>query len=87
MGGGLIIMTAPGEFFITGIGMDVFLLPKDSTIRTAINTDDEGVFKDKVWVPLRRLNGDETHASTYDGTGVRLLENPDIQRVTLYQYK
>jgi hypothetical protein len=87
VGGGLIIMTGPGEYFITGKGIDVFFLPKDSTMHAGILTDDEGIFKDGEWQPQRRLNGDETHASTYDGTGVRLTEVVNIQRVTLYNYK
>ena len=87
VGGGLIVMTGPGEFYVTGKGSDLFFLPADSTMRTAINTVDEGVFNDGQWLPLMRLNGDETHASTYDGTGIRLLDQPDIQKVTLYNYR
>jgi hypothetical protein len=87
IGGGLIIMTGPEQYFITGQGLDLFFIPKDSTMRTGIVSDDEGIFKDEKWLPKRRLNGDETHASTYDGTGVRLLNEPDIQKVTLYNYR
>jgi hypothetical protein len=87
VGGGLIIMTGPGEYYITGKGMDIFFLPKDSSMRSGIDIVDEGIFKDGTWFPERRLNGDETHASTYDGTGIRLLDQPAIQRVTLYNYK
>jgi hypothetical protein len=87
IGSGLVIMTGPGEYFITGKDIDIFFLPKDSSMRTAINTVDEGLFKEREWIPKRRLNGDETHASTYDGTGVRLTHEINIQRVTLYNYK
>lgn len=85
--GGLIIMTGPEEYLITGRGLDVFFVPKDSTMRTGINTCDEGKFINGQWSPERRLNGDETHASTYDGTGIRLLDKANIQKVTLYKYK
>lgn len=87
VGGGLVILTGPGEYYITGKGMDIFFLPKDISVRAGINTCDEGSFKDGEWKPARRLNGDETHASTYDGTGIRLLDMPNIQKVTLYNYK
>ncbi len=87
LAGGLIINTGPDEYLVTGRGLDVFFLPKDSTMRAGINTCDEGKFKDGQWSPERRLNGDETHASTYDGTGVRLPDEPNIEKVALYKYK
>ncbi len=34
------------------------------------------------------LNGDETHASTFDGTGLKFPpDKVSIQKVTLYMYK
>jgi beta-galactosidase GanA len=93
--GGLIINTGPQEFIVAGRALDVLFLPKDSlpavkaeSFRLAVNTVDEGSFTDGKWVPERRLNGDETHASTWSGTGVKLRsDKAGIQRITLYQYK
>jgi hypothetical protein len=57
-------------------------------MRAAVNAVDEGSFKDGKWVSERRLNGDETHASTSSGTGVKLPNNKmSIQKISLYRYK
>jgi hypothetical protein len=49
---------------------------------------DEGTFKDGKWISERRLNGDETHASTSSGTGVKLPNHKvSILRISLYRYK
>jgi hypothetical protein len=86
--GGLIIQTGKQEYLVAGKGLDVFFIPKDTLMRVAINSVDEGVFKNGEWLPERRLNGDETHASTYDGTGIRFSdEKVSIQKVSLYRYK
>jgi hypothetical protein len=85
--GGIIIQTGPQEYVITGKNLDLFFLPLDSSMRSGIDAADEGVFKDGEWQPKRRLNGDETHASTYDGTGLRFTERINIQKVSLYKYK
>jgi hypothetical protein len=86
--GGIIIQTGPGEYIVAGRGIDVFFTPKDPLIRAGIKAADEGIFKGGKWVPERRLNGDETHASTYDGTGIRFTDQKaGIQKVSLYYYK
>lgn len=88
IGGGLIIQTREEEYLVAGDGFDLFFSPKDTTMRAGIDAADEGIFIDNIWTPLRRLNGDETHASTYDGTGLRLSsEGTMIQKVSLYRYK
>jgi len=88
MSGGLIIQTGPDEFICTGRGLDVFFSAKDITFRTALDIVDEGTFRDGEWIPERRLNGDETHATTFDGAGLRLPEERiSIQKVSLYKYK
>ena len=88
MSGGLIINTGPDEFLATGKGFDVFFTSMDSSMRTALNMVDEGVFKDDKWIPSRRLNGDEVHASTYSGSGLRFPgDKVRIQKVSLYNYK
>jgi len=57
-------------------------------MRIAVDAVDEGTFKDGKWIPERRLNGDEVHASTFLGTGLKLPGNKvSIQKMSLYQYK
>jgi hypothetical protein len=57
-------------------------------MRSAVNTVDEGTFKDGKWNPARRLNGDEVHASTYSGSGLKIPGNKFcIQKITLYKYR
>ena len=86
--GGLIIQAGSQEYIVAGKGLDVFFMPKDTSMRVAIDAVDEGIFKKGEWIPERRLNGDETHASTWDGTGLRLSDKkPSIQKISLYNYK
>ncbi len=87
--GGLIIQTGPQEFIAAGKSLDVYFIPKaDSSLRVGVNGVDEGRFEDGTWVSERRLNGDETHASTSDGTGLKFRGNKvSIQKISLYRYK
>ena len=86
--GGLVIQLAPQEFIVAGRALDVFFIPKNDSLRVAVNAVDEGTFADGKWIPDRRLNGDEVHASTWSGTGVKLPDNKvSIQRISLYCYK
>ena len=88
IGGGLIIQTGKDEFICSGRGFDLFFIPKDDSLRIGLDAVDEGTFENGEWMPERRLNGDETHASTYDGTGLRFPETSlTIQKVLLYRYK
>jgi len=57
-------------------------------MRVAIDAVDEGTFKNELWLPERRLNGDETHANTWSGTGLKLPDKKvSIQKISLYKYK
>jgi Domain of unknown function (DUF5597)/Beta-galactosidase len=86
--GGLIIQTGPEEYIVAGKGFDLFFVSKDPSIRIGLDIVDDGTFKDGEFVPERRLNGDETHASTWSGTGLKLPDNKvSIQKVSLYRYK
>jgi hypothetical protein len=86
--GGLIIQTGKDDYIVAGKGLNMFFEPKDSLMHIGIDAVDEGTFKDGKWVPERRLNGDETHASTWSGTGVKLSVNKvSIQKISLYSYK
>jgi hypothetical protein len=57
---GLVIATAPDEFFIVGSGMMVTFAPDSPGPRIAeIGSIDEGRFENGRWAAGRRLNGDE----------------------------
>lgn len=86
--GGLIIQTGADEFFVAGKSLDLFFISKDSTQRIGVLSADEGFFKGIQWIATRRLNGDETHASTWDGTGNKMPDDkPGIQKIILYHYR
>jgi hypothetical protein len=86
--GGLIIHTGPDEFIVAGNALDIFFTTQDNSIRIAVDKVDEGTFINGKWVSKRRLNGDETHASTFSGTGLKLPGNKvSIQKITLYSYR
>jgi hypothetical protein len=86
--GAIIIKTGPDEFIAAGKGLDILFYPVDTTARIGVNAVDEGVFKNGDWIPLRRLNGDETHASTWDGTGLKLpWDKVNLQKISIYRYK
>ena len=83
--GGVIIATGPDEFYIAGCGLLVTFTSNVPGKPTAgIVSIDEGSFLNGVWMPGRRLNGDEDH----QGRHVSLP--PDrctIQHVKLYSYQ
>jgi hypothetical protein len=86
--GGLIIQTGPDEFIVAGRALDIFFTMQNDSMRLGLDAVDEGTFKDGTWLPERRLNGDETHASTFSGTGLKLPgDKVSIQKVKLYSYK
>jgi beta-galactosidase GanA len=86
--GGLVIQMGSQDFVVAGKALDVFFTPKDSSMRVAVDAVDEGTFEEGKWIPRRRLNGDEVHASTWSGTGVKLPNQQfSIQRISLYRYK
>ncbi len=86
--GGIIIRTGKDEFICAGRSLDVFFIPKDGSMRVALDVVDEGTFESGKWIAERRLNGDEVHTSTWDGTGLKFPGNAvSIQKVSLYRYK
>ena len=78
--GGLILQVADDEFFVCGFGIQVSFAPidKEPGMRVEILAHEEGEFNNGVWVPGRRLNGDEL--------GVNLA-GPSIRRVKLHKYR
>ena len=86
--GGLIINVGKDEFIAAGKGFDILFFPKDNTFRIGVDKVDEGTFENGKWIPERRLNGDEVHASTWSGTGLKFPGNKvSIQKISIYRYK
>jgi hypothetical protein len=86
--GGIIIETGPQEFIVAGRGLDVFFTPYLDSMRLGIEAADEGTLNGVNWIPEKRLNGDEVHASTWSGTGLKFPDDTiTIQKVSLYMYK
>lgn len=86
--GGLIIKVGENEFIVVGKAFDLLFFPKDDSFRIGVDKVDEGTFKNGKWIPERRLNGDEVHASTWSGTGLKFPGNKvSIQKISIYHYK
>jgi Domain of unknown function (DUF5597)/Beta-galactosidase len=86
--GGIIIQTGTNEFIVAGRALDIFFTPKNISMQIGVDKSDEGIFENEKWIAKRRLNGDEVHASTSDGTGPRLPGNKvSIQKISFYSYK
>src|ERR1700723_3630366 len=88
--GAIIILTGPDEFFVAGKGLDILFEPKTPGDLPLAGIDfvDEGTFRDGKWMPARRLNGDEVHTGTFDGTGLKLYGPAiGIQHIKLYRYR
>ncbi|MDR1556443.1 MAG: DUF5597 domain-containing protein [Tannerellaceae bacterium] len=86
--GGLIIQLGSDEYIVLGRNLNVRFAPRIPGDLPLIGVDKvyEGVFKNGIWTPGRLLNGDETHCSTFSGTGLK-MPGLSIQRITLYRYK
>lgn len=69
--GAIVISTGPDEFIVAGKGLDVLFTPlvAGELPLAAVDYADEGRYKNGRWIPGRRLNGDETHTSTFSGNG------------------
>ena len=81
---GLFISSGPDDYVVVGRAMNVYfscaVAPSDSV---GLGTVEEGVYRDGVWVPGRRLNGDETP----EWKALRFpAERYSIQHVKLYRY-
>lgn len=88
LAGGIIILLPNGEYVVAGKALDVLFHQKDSSVRIGIDAADEGGFEDGKWVSARRLNGDETHASTWSGTGLKFpADRVGVQKISIYSYK
>lgn len=84
--GGMIVQIGPEEYLIAGQGITVTFKPRaDAAALAGIDSAFEGKFDASgKWVPLRLLNGDQTH----QGRHIRLEAGKwQIQRVKLYTYR
>lgn len=81
--GGIVVSVAPDEYYIGGTGIIVTFKSRYADKTAGIGAIDEGQFVDGVWLPGRRMNGDEDH----QGRHLRLpVQMHGIQRVKLYSY-
>lgn len=87
-GGGLVIWLGAEEYLVAGYNLNVRFLPVNpgKLPLVAIDKVYEGTFKDGIWQQGRLLNGDETHCSTFSGTGLK-MPRLSIQKILLYRYK
>ena len=92
----IIIQTGKDEFFVAGKNISLQFSLKDNKDKiTGIEWAEEGDFNNEVWVPGRRMNGDEIMVSYSlsnlfkegkSGNGLRFTNKVSIQKVRLYQY-
>ena len=72
--GALIIQTSEDEFYIVGINARFSFGSKDSKDGKVLHeVIEEGTFKDGIWIPGRRLNGDEDHATIMGVGALRIV--------------
>jgi len=81
--GGLIIQLGSDEYMVLGRNLNVRFAPKTTEDLPFVGIDKvyEGIFKDRVWIHGRLLNGDETFSA-----GLKML-GTGIQRITLYRFR
>jgi hypothetical protein len=84
-GCGIIIATGPDEFIGAGSGFRVRFKPKTlGPAMAGIGSVDEGSFHDGIWIPGRRLNGDENDQGRFwrfDRNAIR------IERCVVYRWE
>lgn len=82
---GLIINTAADEFLLIGRNLSMTAAPETDGAKIAgFGTIDEGRYQKGVWIPGRRINGDESNGGTrasLRGSGIGML------KIKLYRYE
>lgn len=83
--GGLIICTNTGEYIVAATGLEIRFKANDKNRPHAgIDQITEGSYIDGKWIPVRYLNGDQTH----QGRHLRIpMHSYEIQKLKLYSYK
>jgi hypothetical protein len=81
-GAALVAQLGPDEFLVTGVDASIsFHLPgKLPWIRSQIISDEQGVYQNGLWKPLRLWNGDETDR------GLTFHQQPEVVRVRLGKF-
>jgi hypothetical protein len=83
-GAALILNTAPDEFIVAGEGVTISFLPNSNGPKqVGLMNVEEGTFNNGVWIPGRRLNGDETNSNDHL---IFRGSSPTIQKVKLYRH-
>ena len=77
-GGAIVIQTGNDEFLFVGYGLNLNFELKNSSKRVDFASKDEGTFVNNVFIPGRRLNGDELRAG--------LTEQTSVLKIRLYSY-
>lgn len=81
----IVVQTGTNEFYYAGFGVSLRMKNlKNPTLKTGILKTDKGYFKDGKWTVYQHLNGDQTHQGRHIRT---FVEDPCIQRFTLYEYE
>ena len=86
LGYGIVMADSENKFTGAGSGFRVrfFPLDKDSKTIIGVGNVDEGTFKDGVWIPGRRLNGDEDDQGRAWRFG---FWQTAIEKCTVYKYE
>jgi hypothetical protein len=85
LGFGLVVNTAPDEFLLVGRGLSMVAAPESDGPRFAgFGSIDEGRYEKGIWIPGRRINGDESNGGTRAS-----LRGPaiGILKIRLYRYE
>jgi len=83
-GYGLVMSMGPGEFLGVGSGFRVSFSPrKAGPARAGIGWVQEGALSDDIWVPGRRLNGDESDQGRFWRFAPQGI---NVERVAVYRY-
>jgi len=87
--GALFIAVGPDEYIAASSGpVNIRFAPNTpGPPIAAIDSIEEGKFVDGRWVPMRRLNGDESDSDKSVRLGGGVIPNGKIQRVKLYRYR
>ena len=77
---GLVLQTGKDEFYVAGIGINVFfyLLPNQAEDQVQVVLHEEGEFIDGTWKPGRRMNGDELDMR---------ISNPSIRKIRFNRFR
>ncbi len=82
--GGLVICLATGEYLVAGSGVVLnFLTEQKGKTKAGIEKIEEGSFQDGTWIPLRRMNGDQSQKGRH--LHISMYEY-GIQKLKLHSY-